>query len=65
MKRRMKLSRKIFLYTLLLIAAVLLCVYYYRETLAQHWLQYNIDDEFIMVSSLIETNADDSNYGKL
>ncbi len=65
MKRRMKLGRKVFVYTLLVILSVLLCVYYYRDVLADHWLQYNINDEFIMVSSLIEPNAEDSTSGML
>lgn len=45
--------------------AILLNVIYYRTTLLDKWLRYNVNDEFIMISSFIETNSDDSTIGKI
>lgn len=46
----MQSSRKIFIYLVLFILALLLNVYYYRQQLIETWLKFNIDDEFIVVS---------------
>ncbi len=57
--------KKVFIYVVLLMVVILLNVAYFRTTLLDHWLRYNVNDEFITVSSLIEPNSDDSNIGRL
>lgn len=61
----MKRQLKIFVYLVIILICILLAIMYYREPLMNHWLNYNVDDEVIVVSSFIETNADNSNYSKL
>lgn len=57
--------RKKLIYILLLVAAILISAFYYREYLFDHMLHKNDAPEVITVSSLIEPNADDSNVGRI
>ena len=61
----LKTHRKILIYLILLMFLIAMNIIYYRKVILDHWLQYNVNDEFIMVSSLIEPNADNSTCGKL